>query len=531
MKKLLKVGLLLSWGLFSLSLSFAQPQPGWMLMDAEKDGVHGISEEKAYQLLANRKPRKVVVAVIDSGVDIYHEDLKDVIWTNPGEIPNNGIDDDHNGYIDDVHGWNFIGGKDGSHVNQDSYEITRLYVQLKKKYAGKSVDQIAKKDKKEFALFEAVKKQIDEKLAGNKAESEAIQGLYDNFKSTHEYLVSKFNLTDINPTTISSLTIEDEEMSSAVQTLNILMLMTGSNSYDELMSQLEEALSYYGDAINYGYNPDFDPRPIVGDDYNNSSERYYGNNDVKGPDPSHGTHVAGIIAAKRNNNIGMNGIADNVEIMVVRVVPNGDERDKDVANGIRYAADNGASVINMSFGKKFVHDKKVVDEAIKYAESKGVLLIHAAGNDGEDIDVEKFYPSRQFLKGQAKNWIEVGAISWKDAADMAASFSNYGKKNLDLFAPGVDIYSTFPENRYEFQQGTSMAAPVVSGVAAILFSYFPELKTADIKKALLTSVVKYDGVNVTRPGGEDLVLFSNLSRTGGVVNLYNAVKICMGMLK
>ncbi|MBW7937006.1 MAG: peptidase S8, partial [Flavobacteriales bacterium] len=209
MKKLLKVRLLLSWGLFSLSLSFAQPQPGWMLMDAEKDGVHGISEEKAYQLLANRKPRKVVVAVIDSGVDIYHEDLKDVIWTNPGEIPDNGIDDDHNGYIDDIHGWNFIGGKDGSHVNQDSYEITRLYVQLKKKYAGKSVDQIAKKDKKEFALFEAVKKQIDEKLAGNKAESEAIQGLYDNFKSTHEYLASKFNLTDINPTSISSLTIED----------------------------------------------------------------------------------------------------------------------------------------------------------------------------------------------------------------------------------------------------------------------------------------------------------------------------------
>lgn len=531
MKNLRKLGILLFVGATLTLASIAQPQTGWMLMDAEKDGIHGISEQKAYQMLANRKPRKVVVAVIDSGVDIDHEDLKDIIWKNPGEIPGNGIDDDKNGYIDDVHGWNFIGGKNGSHVNQDSYEITRIYARLKKKFDGKSADQIGKKEKVEFALYEKIKKEIEEKVANYTTEMLSIQYLYDSFNDTRDYIIKNFDIIELNPTTLSALKIEDEKMNSSVQTLNLIMLMTGSENFDQLMKELDGALSYYNDAINYGYNVEFDPRHIVGDDYNNSSERFYGNNDVKGPDPSHGTHVAGIIAAKRNNGIGMDGIADNVEIMVLRVVPNGDERDKDVANGIRYAADNGALVINMSFGKKYVHDKKVVDDAIKYAESKGVLLIHAGGNESEDIDIENFYPSRKFLKGQAKNWIEVGALNWRQAPDLAGSFSNYGKKNLDLFAPGVDIYSTYPGSTYEFQQGTSMAAPVVSGVAAVLFSYFPELNASDIKKALLESVHKFENIQVTRPGGEDMMPFNMLCRTGGAVNLFNAVNACMKMLK
>ncbi len=503
----------------------------WMLSDYQKDGTPGISAEKAYQLLSGKTPKKVVVAVIDSGVDILHEDLKDVIWVNKGEIPGNGKDDDGNGYVDDIHGWNFIGGKDGSHVNHDTYEITRIYVRLKKKYDGKTAANVDKKDKKEFEFYEKIKSEIQKKIQEYTTEKESLQYLIDDFRNTEKILQEQYGVKEINSETLSSIKSSDEKLQTSILTLNMIMMLTGSSDFNQLIKSLEGAVQYYNDALNYGYNENFDPRSIVGDNYENSSERYYGNNDVKGPDPSHGTHVAGIIAAKRGNGIGMDGIADNVEIMVLRVVPNGDERDKDVANGIRYAADNGAKVINMSFGKKYFHDKAVVDEAIRYAESKGVLMIHAGGNEAEDIDKEQFYPTRKLQKGSAKNWLEIGALNWKPAPEMVGSFSNYGQKNLDLFAPGVDIYSTYPEQQYEFQQGTSIAAPVVSGVAAVLFSYFHDLKAADIKKAILSSVQKFHGTQVIKPGTEQMVDFKTLSSTGGVVNLHKAVEACMKMSK
>jgi subtilisin family serine protease len=280
--------------------------------------------------------------------------------------------------------------------------------------------------------------------------------------------------------------------------------------------------------VEAGLNLDFDPRNIVGDDYNNSNERYYGNADCNGPDSFHGTHVSGIIAASRGNGLGMDGITTDVKIMAIRCVPNGDERDKDVANGIRYAVDNGAKIINMSFGKKYSWDKKTVDEAVKYAESKGVLLIHAAGNDGEDVDKVTHYPCKKFEgKGEAGNFIEIGALSWQSNEKMVAGFSNYGKKTVDLFSPGVDIYSTTPKNGYKDASGTSMASPVAVGVAAVLKSYYPTLSPAQIKKILLKSSLKnYKGEKVIMPGTKDkLVKFEKLSKTGGCINLYEAIKM------
>jgi subtilisin family serine protease len=291
-------------------------------------------------------------------------------------------------------------------------------------------------------------------------------------------------------------------------------------------------VDYYASALEYGYNSQYDPRGIVGDNYSNSYETGYGNNDLKGPDPSHGTHVSGIIAGKRGNNIGLDGVADNVEIMVVRVVPDGDERDKDVANGIRYAADNGANIINMSFGKSYSYDKNVVDEAVKYAEKKGVLIIHAAGNDSEDLDGGQNFPTKKFLKGgSAKNWLEIGAMGWQEAPNSVGSFSNYGKKSVDIFAPGVDIYSTYPNNEYKFENGTSMAAPSASGVAAVLMSYFPDLTAAQVKGILMKTAARYPGLMINKPGTEDLVDFTSLSVSGGVINLYAAVMEAMKMSK
>lgn len=293
---------------------------------------------------------------------------------------------------------------------------------------------------------------------------------------------------------------------------------------------MQGAIDYFAGQAEYNYNPDLEVRSIVGDNYADSYERYYGNNDVKGPDAFHGTHVAGIIGATRGNGIGIDGLADNVKIMGVRAVPDGDERDKDVANSIIYAVDNGASVINMSFGKGYSWDKKAVDKAVKYAQKHDVLLIHAAGNDGQNNDVTNNFPRAEYEKRglfgpkKAKNWIEVGALSWKDGEDMVARFSNYGKKNVDLFAPGVQIYSTAPDNEYKNASGTSMASPVVAGVAAVIRSYYPRLTAEQVKDVLMSTTVMTKDAKVKTPGTGELVPFSELCVSGGVVNAYEAAK-------
>jgi subtilisin family serine protease len=279
--------------------------------------------------------------------------------------------------------------------------------------------------------------------------------------------------------------------------------------------------------IEFAFNPDFDPAPIVGDDYADPTERVYGNHDVAGPDASHGTGVAGIIAAGRDNGIGIDGIATAVQVMTLRAVPNGDERDKDVANAIRYAVDHGAHIINMSFGKAFSPEKDVVDDAVRYADERGVLLIHAAGNDAKDLATEPNFPNRRYANGgMAAHWIEVGASAWQGIDQLAAPFSNYGAEQVDIFAPGVAILSAAPGNRYEQASGTSFAAPVVSGIAALLMAYYPELSAAQVRQILLDSAVRFPDRMVVRPGTEDeLVRFGELSITGGIVNAYSAVRM------
>jgi subtilisin family serine protease len=287
-----------------------------------------------------------------------------------------------------------------------------------------------------------------------------------------------------------------------------------------------EVCDNYKTAIEYGYNPDFNSRSIVSDDYANSLEKIYGNNDVKGTGPVHGTHVAGIIAANRKNDIGMKGIADNVRIMAIRAVPNGDERDKDIANAIRYAVDNGALVVNMSFGKDYSPQKEAVDNAVRYAESKGVLLVHGAGNDNDDNDTKPSFPSRYYKDGkEATNWLEVGASAWGADTTLVADFSNYGKKTVDVFAPGVRIYSTTPANTYREQDGTSMASPAAAGVAALLMSYFPTLTASNVREILKQSSRKFDNLPVRKPGGKEFVHLKDISISGGLVNAYEAVKL------
>ncbi len=514
----------------------AKAPDNWFNLDPEQDGVPGMSTERAYkELLADKTSVTVVVAVIDSGVDPEHEDLKEIMWTNPGEIAGNGIDDDKNGYIDDVHGWNFIGGKDGKNVNQDTYEMVRLIKKFKPKFDGKSASEIAPADKAMYVIYLSAKKEYEEKRNEALGQYSFFKALAEDAPADVELIKKEFGLETLTPDNVAGLKSDKKDVKKALGTIRFLPLL-GSKDDKEFIETLNEYNEYFSDMVEYSLNMDFDPRPIVGDNYEDSSERYYGNNDVRGADASHGTHVAGIIGAIRTNNIGIKGVANNVRIMAVRVVPNGDERDKDVANGIRYAADNGAKVINMSFGKYYPGEKKVVDEAVKYAQSKGVLLIQAAGNESMNLDAPESsnFPDRQYEGGgQAANWIVVGASGWQTDAEGVASFSNYGKKSVDVFSPGVDIYSSIPDSKYKSNSGTSMASPATAGVAALLMSYFPELSPAQIKEIILKSVKKQGKRKVNKPGtgGRDVAPdqtgFSSLCNTGGIVNAYEAVKLAL----
>jgi cell wall-associated protease len=500
------------------AVSLPESPVNWQLMDLAVDGIAGTGAERAHrELLAGRQPgRTVVVAVIDGGIDTAHVDLRSVLWQNERERGGNGADDDNNGYADDLRGWNFIGGANGANVHHDTFELTRLYAACSAARRNGASNGTA--NGADCAKVTEAYGEKRAEITGTLQQIDNIGRAMDNAVRVLKTAISG----DVNKQSVTALTTTNPQVNQARQ----LFLQLDENGLSPAV--IAEAREAYGSQAKYGLDTLFDPRSVVGDNYANGDERRYGNSDIAGPDAKHGTHVAGIIAAVRGNGIGLDGVANGVRIMGLRAVPDGDERDKDVANAIRYAVDNGAHIINMSFGKGWSPNKPLVDAAVRYAESKGVLLVHAAGNDGEDIDVTPNFPNAVLADGtRARLWIEVGASSWKGGTEVAASFSNYGKTRVDLFAPGADIFSTVPGGEYARESGTSMAAPVVSGVAALLMAYYPELTAADVREILMASVTKLGDVTVQPPGAPPTarVKFGELSVTGGIVNAYDAVKM------
>jgi subtilisin family serine protease len=484
------------------------PAPDWHLRDPQTDSVPGTGAARAVrELLAGAAPKRpVIVAVIDGGVDTAHAALRPALWTNRAERPGNRADDDRNGYVDDVRGWNFIGGADGRNVDHERLEIARLTASCRRG------------EPSPVAVPCPV---LEQRFDSMRTEAHGLQTQYAAIGAALDESVRTLAAAMGVPAaqvTAARVTAFRPTNEAQQRARSQFLFLHGNGVTPEALQEAREAIE---GRVKYELNPDFDPRAIVGD--TPASGRQYGNADVTGPDASHGSHVAGIIAAARGDS-GTVGIAPGVVILPVRAIPNGDERDKDVANAIRYAVDRGANIINMSFGKGYSPQKATVDSAVRYAESKGVLLVHAAGNDGENADQSPSFPVADYTGGgRASNWIEVGASSWKPDA-LAAPFSNYGKQRVDLFAPGVDIRSTFPGGGYKRQDGTSMAAPVVSGVAALLMSHFPTLTAADVKRILVQTVTPYGDRQVPLPGGQQQVPFASLSSSGGVVNAYAAVK-------
>ena len=489
----------------------------WSHLDLIKDSIAGMSVDRAYaELLQGKTGKKVIVGIVDSGVDIEHPDLQGMIWTNPKEIPGNGIDDDKNGFIDDIHGWNFLG--DAVHEN---LEMTR----------------IVKKGDDGSAQYKAALAQYEERSSKVLEDKQQVDFLLD----VHNTIKKELNKTTYKLEDLSTITSTDPKVTRSKMIMTQIFTNGGPTFDPE--AELEDYRESVYDQFNYNLNKEYDGRKVVGDNPEDIKNNHYGNNVVFGPDKEkalHGTHVAGIIAQIRGNNLGGDGVSNNVEILTVRAVPDGDEYDKDIALAIRYAVDNGAKVINGSFGKSFSPHKQWVYDAIKYAAKKDVLIVHAAGNDGYNIDETKNinYPndSEDNVKEFADNVITIGAINKDYGENVVASFSNFGKINVDVFAPGEEIYATVPNNKYKYLQGTSMASPNAAGVAALIRSYYPKLKAAQVKQILMDSGVALPskivlGENPNRDEKPVAVSSAESSRTAKMVNAYNALLMAEKMSK
>ncbi|AXG68882.1 thermophilic serine proteinase [Kordia sp. SMS9] len=477
----------------------------WSHKDLVTDTIPGMSIDKAYaEILKGRKGKKVLVAVLDSGIDIDHEDLNDVIWTNPKEKPNNGKDDDKNGYIDDIHGWNFLGDS-----YNENLEKTRIVKRGKSHPNLEEAKTGIEDDYNEYSQGKIQLEQINTRVKDANAAFKAY------FKK------DAYTMDDIN-----KIESPDETMSQHIFIAKRIMGNGRFESLDEVEKEIDDNIVSFTERLNYNLNVDFDGRSVVGDDPYDITDTDYGNANVKHSvkTESHGTHVAGIIAAERNNGIGMNGVANNVEIMAVRMVPNGDEYDKDVALGIRYAVDNGAQIINCSFGKYFSQNNEWVRDAIAYAGKNNVLIVKAAGNENENLDIKSVFPNDQTPTGTeiSDTFLTVGSLQNKYGSQMVSGFSNYGQNNVDVFAPGSSIYSTFPENEYKSIGGTSMAAPGVSGIAALIMSQYPKLTAAQVKKIIMQSGLPINR-DVVVDQKKNAMPFSQGSKSGKIANAYNAL--------
>ena len=510
----------------------------WHWKDYQKDTVHGISLRQAYQYLAtiNNKPTPIIVAVMDGGVDTTHLDLKNKLWTNPKEIPKNGVDDDKNGYIDDIHGWNFLGGKDGQNIDKAADEKSRIYHRFKSQFENitDTNDLKTELQKNQYQVWKQTAKEIEF------TEEDAANLQYIKMATNALQKLGKSIIKEINDTNFTIQTLEPfQPLGRTTLDAKLAYLRTAQiigiekeTPYTEVVNELKEYIEGKDKSAKAKSTPPENIRAsIIKDNYESLADKFYGNNDITGPGAKHGTHVAGLVASIPDSSWNVNKLYPSIQIMGVRVVPNGDEYDKDVALGIRYAVDNGAKVINMSFGKSYSPEQIWVDSAIRYAASKDVLIIHAAGNEYYDLNVKPVYPNpySYYLKDTAKNVITVAASSdFFINETLLTDFSNFGPAIVDVLSPGEKIYSTIPgANNYGFLQGTSMAAPIVSHIAAMIRSYFPSLSAVKVKKIIKQSVWKPNEQDISYdiPQKDEAKSFSEIASAGGIVNAAKAIQI------
>ncbi|PTQ99573.1 subtilase family protein [Mucilaginibacter yixingensis] len=497
----------------------------WHALDLATDGYFGISLSKAYGFLKGKRSKQVTVATIDSGVDTLQKDLKDILWTNTKEIPGNGKDDDHNGYIDDVHGWNFLGGAGAKCDFNETTEEVREYARLKDKWM---LARPSSPNDKAYKYWLRVQAVHDSTVFKSRTEYDQLSPVMNILVGTSVFVKRELHMGPNDVFTLKDLDRITTTNDTVKECKNVWASFFTQEGPDSDNAKVIKDLNEYLTKLNNDLNPDLEARKnIVGDNPDVYADKPgYGNNLLKWQDAMHGTMVAGFIAAKRNNGYGIDGVADNVRIMAIKAVPNGDEYDKDIAHAIRYAVDNGAQIINMSFGKKISPHKQWVDDAMRYAAQHDVLMVQAAGNDNANLDKEPSFPNTTADDGRpiGISLIDVGASTARKGENLAADFSNYGKNTVDVFAPGAKVTSVTNDGDIETEDGTSFASPITAGIAALILEYYPSLSARQIKAAILQSAKPLTGLMVNLPGDKDKkVDFTTLSRTGGIVNAYDAL--------
>jgi len=496
----------------------------WQHKDLISDSIPGISLDKAYQeLIKNKKGKDIIVAVIDMQLDINHEELNQSIWKNKKEIPNNNIDDDNNGYIDDIHGWNFLGNSKGESVYESNFEYVRI-VRNYNSFIKTNNNKIILEDNNKYIIY----KKADSILQVNLKEYKNEVAYYKKYKIRFNNW--KLELKKYFPNEKYTIKKLKSIKTNNNKTQDAINKITHSLKYDLMDRWIDKTIKNNQRYLDFYLNINYNDRELIGDDENNIEDTNYGFHNVginQNLKTYHATYVTGLLSANRNNKIGINGISNNIKIMPIVVASNGDENDKDIALAIRYAVNNGAKIINMSFGKAFSTNKVWVTEALKHAEKHNVLCVHSAGNEFQNIDIVNDYPND--IDGNNKeilnNFIVVGASTRHVNNKLVSDFSNYGRNNVDIFAPGETIYTTKINNTYKFKSGTSMATPLVSGIAALIWLQYPKLKAHEVKEIILESGVSYD-IDVELPSYDEekkLVPFKSLSKSGKIVNAYNAL--------
>jgi hypothetical protein len=507
-----KIGILLILGTcFTSALSQSKQiknYAGWHKLCGEN--LRGANTEAARIYMGERwfgTKKNIVVGVIDSGIDTTLESVRPALWSNPKEKPD-GKDNDGNGYVDDLHGWNFLGTADGtfnmtSAGTQEFREFKRLYP----KYKHVNAEEMA--NNAEYQYYLAMRK-----AAG-------INGYLRAYAFAQQKAMARHAIDSIAQampgidadtmcvTNVMRLDVNEPRWESWVSAqIADIVRSGGSMTWAKFKQRQQAALQLMQNRIA-SIERDIDKRTLMGDNMNDASDIHYGNNTLTVDGCEHGTFVAGIIAGQTPDDKRYEGICPEAKIMTIRICPDGDEYDKDVSTAIRYAVDNGAKVINMSFGKYTSPQADMVNDAIAYAARHDALIVQAAGNDHKDIDRANYFPTAVDKQGRRfDNYIRVGAT---DMHGHASKISNYGARNVDIFAPGEYIASVFPGNKKDLSQGTSLAAPVVAGVAAMIRCYFPRLTATEVKHILMESASRMDE--------------QGLSVCNGIVDALAAVKM------
>jgi len=511
----------------------------WYRYDIEIDTIPGISLERAFnEILKNKEGEEIVVAIIDGKVDIEHSQIKSNLWKNDKDHHNNGIDDDKNGYIDDKNGWNFLGGVKNRNSIYVNYEVIRIIRYYKNQFDGFTIHEIDTAQIEKFKLYQNAIKNVDSLVKRANLTISLGEPLIENYRDALDSLAPYIEESDITLEKLDSILEKHSNLKVYIE------LASRVKKFNLTLDGLKDDVLRAENTIEIYLNPDFDGRRVTNDNPYDINDIGYGNNDIYSDHEQlyHGTLVAGMLLTNGDKEIGLQGGNQNIKIMPLCISSNGDEHDKDIALAIRYAVDNGAKIINMSISKEWTLFPNWVDDAIKYAEKKDVLIITSAGNNNFNLNFDSYpnypnYPNDTDSNGNefASNFIKVGGSDYYLNENIKYSSTNYGDFNVDLFAPGDHIFTTSPreDDGFETTNGTSFSAPLVAGIAALIWSHYPNLTAKDVKQIIMESGVEYDiMVNVPTPEDPDRQLpFNQLSKSGKIVNAYNALLMAADIAK